>query len=67
MKIFNDKTRKVISTLAIVIVLMRLVEFEENQLARFLEILTMLYRIVKTVDSLVSKNGSIDKDIDLEN
>ena len=67
MKIFNDKTRKVISTLAIVIVLMRLVEFEENQLARFLEILTMLYRIVKTVDSLVSKNGSMDKDIDLEN
>ena len=67
MKIFSDKVRKVLSTLTIFIVLMKFVEFEENQLARILEKLVTIYRIVETIDTLVSKYNSINKDIDLKN
>lgn len=64
MKIFNKDTKNIIGTLAMIFCLLRLVEMEENALAKVLEILLVIYRILIIVDSVISKfnfgNGAGD-------
>ncbi|MGI4775336.1 MAG: hypothetical protein ACRYE9_00115 [Janthinobacterium lividum] len=64
MKIFNKDTKKIAYTLIIVLCLLRLIEIEENQLAKILEILLTIFRILSTLDSIISNTKSADVNID---
>lgn len=59
---FKDKIRKVASTIAIVCCMLRLIEIEENQLAKILEILITIYRILNTLEGLITKGNSSNID-----